>query len=160
MVSKAIACLLITLTFISPSACCCSFEAAVDWVFAGIFLETGIPQSASCCHQATDATRHCASQGGPIHHDDADHHCEGSTDGSHRCPCQEDGSRGTALLSTLDLHASTAVSGLNCLLQLYVVPTLAICNDAPSTTSIEVSSPKGLCETGQGILRAYGRLRI
>lgn len=160
MISKATACLLIALTFISPSACCCSFEAAVDWVVTGIFQETGIPQAASCCHQVADSTRHCVSHGGAQSHDDADHDCGGSTDGSHRCPCQEDGSRGTALLSTLDLHASPGVSGLNCLLQLYVVPTLATCSDIQSATSPEISSPKGICETGQGILRAYGRLRI
>lgn len=160
MISKATASLLIALTFISPSACCCSFEAAVDWVVTGICQETGIPQSTSCCHRVTHATRHCVSQGGPLRHDDGDHDCEGSTDGSHRCPCQEDGSRGTALLSTLDLHTSTGVSGLNCLLQLYIVPTPATCSDIQSATSPEISSPKGICETGQGILRAYGRLRI
>lgn len=156
MVSKAIACLLCVLTLTSPSACCCSFEAAADWILAGIFQETGIPQSAGCCHQFASATPQCGAQ---THADDS-RHCDGTQDESHHCPCQDDGTPGSALPSTLDLHAATAAFSANCLLQLYVVPMLAVCNDVELSTASELFAPKGLCENGQGILRAYGRLRI
>lgn len=163
MVSKAIACLLIALTFVSPSACCCSFEAAADWVLAGIFQETGIRQSANCCHQlivvktGCDASLPCCQQ-----HRDDDHsrHCDGSQDDSHHCPCQDDGTPGTGIPSTLDMHAASGAFSANSLLQLYVVPTLAIYHGCVSSMATELSAPRGLRENGQGILRAYGRLRI
>jgi len=162
MISKATACLLIALTFISPCVCCCSVEAATNWVIGGIFQKTGIPQSGGCCHQAAHAIEHggnttvCEQR----RHDDHERHCDGSEDDSHHCPCQEDGAPGTALPSTPELHASSGVNGLNSLLQLYVVPMLVVSSDVELSMSTEFFAPKGLCDTGQGILRAYGRLRI
>lgn len=166
MASKATTCLLIALTLISPSACCCSFGAAADWVIQGIFLETGVPQPASCCHRmAAPVASHaggsrCHQQGT---HSGTESHCPSeSHDGdSHRCPCREDGSGRSGPASPLDLIAATTSPVLNALQAPYVVPMhCGVANPEAIAPAFSFVPPHGLSDGGQGILRAYGRLRI
>lgn len=166
MASKATTCLLIALTFISPSACCCSFGAAADWVIQGVFLETGASQPASCCHRLAESG---VAHGGasPCHQQDrgtgTESHCpsENHDGDSHRCPCREDGSGQSGPASPLDLVTSITSPVLNALQAPYVVPTLCgVANSEAIAPAFSFVPPHGLNDGGQGILRAYGRLRI
>lgn len=161
MVLKTTACLLIALTLISPSACCCTIGPVAEWVGAGIFGKAGTPPHVSCCHRspAEGTIRDGRAQYGHHHCSDADQH-KGGSDQPHGCPCQEEGSGGTASPSLLDWHSSAVVSSTTCMWHAYVFSAPAICNDLEPSTSTGFFAPKGLCETGIGILRAYGRLRI
>lgn len=165
MASKATTCLLIALTLISPSACCCSFGAAADWVIQGIFLETGESQPASCCHRiAPPAASH--DEGAQCHRrtnsGTESHCCSESHDGdSHRCPCREDGSGRSGPASPLDLVSASTSPVLSALQAPYVVPTLCgVANPEAIAPAFSSVPPHGLSGGGQGILRAYGRLRI
>lgn len=165
MALKATTCLLIALTLISPSACCCSFGAATDWVIQGIFLETGVTQTASCCHRiaAPAASR---DEGAQCHQrtnsGTESHCCPESPDGdSDRCPCREDGSGRSGPASPLDFVSASTSPVLNALQAPYVVPTLCgVANPAAIAPAFSFVPPHGLSDGGQGILRAYGRLRI
>jgi hypothetical protein len=162
MVSKATACLIIALTIISPSACCCTVGPVAEWLVAITSGDAGTPQNAGCCHRSPIACtiREGLAQHGCHHCSGADKHRSGSDGEPHQCPCQEDGSGGTASPSLLDWHNSVVVSSVSCVWQAYVFSAPAIGNDLEPSTSTGFFAPKGLCETGIGILRAYGRLRI
>lgn len=166
MIPKATACLLVALTLISPSACCCTVDAVADWVFQGVFLETGISQPANCCHKR---------QGVFSSHDDfatcqaeqtasADEgHCgeDGQHGDSHRCPCRENGTSGSGPPSPLNLNAAATAPVIDALQLPYVVPTIADIRSVGMIPPVFLTSPPyGLCDDSQGILRAYGRLRI
>lgn len=167
MVSKATTCLLIALTLISPSACCCSVEAAADWIFTGIVEPSGIAQPASCCHRIAGSpvsyadSQLCSQQ---ANHQGTSGHCNssntGSGDDSHDCPCREDGSKSNGVPSTLDLASAPLIPALSALLHLHVVPTVLTLSGGEGLATLNYLLPRGYCENGQGILRAYGRLRI
>ena len=162
MALKATACLIIALTIISPSACCCTIGPVAEWVVAITTGDAGTPLNAGCCHRSPIARtiREGLAQHGHHPCGDAEQHRDGSDGEPHHCPCQEEGSGGTASPSLLDWHSSAVVSSTTCMWHAYVFSAPAICNDLEPSTSTGFFAPKGLCETGIGILRAYGRLRI
>ncbi len=170
MFPKAIACLLASLTLLGPGLCCCSLGEATEWVFAGVFTETGIPQPSHCCHGLAGVnyrngnrdgchSKHARDSTARTSHTCGQSNSEQSGE-SPDCPCREEGADRTGGPSTLTSATSSASAPLDAAPNGYVIPTAHLFASADAVTKAAFSAPKGVCEDGQGILRAYSRLRI
>ncbi len=170
MFPKAIACFLAALTLIGPGLCCCSLGEAAHWIAAGVLNETGIPQPSSCCHRLSGVDyrngERDGCQSGHAHDasESSGHTC-GQPDSkqpgdSEDCPCREDGTNPTAVPSSSTLATSSVSAAFDAAPVSYLLPALSSFASDDVVARASFSAPRGVCEDGQGILRAYGRLRI
>lgn len=168
MISKATACLLVLLTISEPFVCCCTVGPALSWVGNGVLGGVGVPRLSACCHRVhapkTASERVHAPQYDCHRQSDSVRPCERPHGQPQDCPCRcpyrEEGSGGTASSSLVDWHALAIVASVILGCQGRVLVFHGPVSDLAPSTATDFFAPKGLCETGLGILRAYGRLRI
>ena len=163
MPTKLTAWFLAYLALLGPGLCCCSVGKVSSWLSACLGSET--PVCHSCCQDREarpTSPHHAQRQKGNTSDERASKQAgDQSPSCPAKCPCREDGTEPAGVPANSLATAHGLTSSLDATLTSFATSTIEIDSSISDAGIIaSYACPDGIGLNGQGILRAYGRLRI